>query len=74
MIIIVIVLFVLLGLSDFPQLIKNKNWKTVGVLGGLYAAVFTLAALMSFGVTLPSPLIGIQNFIIDVLHLGYPNP
>ncbi len=74
MIIIVIVLFVLLGLSDFPQLIKNKNWKTVGVLGGLYAAVFTLAALMSFGVTLPSPFIGIQNFIIDVLHLGYPNP
>ena len=74
MFILVIVVFILLALSDFPQLIKSKKWKVVGVLGGLYAMVLTFAVLMSFNVKLPSPFVSIQDFITNVLHLGYPKP
>lgn len=72
MIILVIVIFILLALSDFPKLIKDKKWYEVSVLSCFYVFVFTLAALQSFGVILPSPAKGIQKIIIDVLHLGYP--
>lgn len=72
MIALIIVIFILLGLSDFPKLVHEKKWYTVSLLSCFYVFVFTLAALQSFGVVLPSPIKGIQKFIIDVLHLGYP--
>lgn len=72
MIFLVVVVFALMGLSDFPTLIKNKKWYEVSVLSGLYVFVFILAALQTFGVVLPSPIKGIQSFITNVLHLGYP--
>ena len=72
MIVLVVVIFIILALSDFPELVHNKKWYEVGVLSGLYLFTFTLAALMAFGVTLPSPAKGIQNFIVNILHLGYP--
>lgn len=72
MIVLLTVIFILLALSDFPKLVSDKKWYEVSVLSGLYVCVFTLAALMTLGVTLPSPIKGIQNFITDVLHLGYP--
>jgi hypothetical protein len=74
MIILVIIIFALLALSDFPQLIKNRKWHEVTVLSCLYIFVFTLAVLQSLNVVLPSPAKGIQYFIINVLHLGYPKP
>ncbi len=72
MIIVVILVFVILALSDFPRLIKNKKWYEVTVLSCFYVFVFILAALQSFEVILPSPAKGIENFIVNVLHLGYP--
>ena len=72
MIFLVIVIFVLLALSDFPKLIKDTEWYEVSVLSGFYVFVFILAALQSSGVILPSPTKGIEKFIIEVLHLGYP--
>ncbi len=72
MIVLLIVIFILLALSDFPNLIKERKWYEVFVLSGFYVFVFTLASLMTFGVTLPSPIKGIQYIITDVLHLGYP--
>lgn len=72
MIVLLIFVFVLLGLSDFPPLIKKRKWYEVSVLSGFYVFVLTLAILQSSGVILPSPAKGIQRFIIDVLHLGYP--
>lgn len=72
MVVLVIIIFVLLGISDFPTLIQQKKWYEVSVLAGLYAFVFTLAILQTIGVILPSPVKGIQWFIINVLHLGYP--
>ncbi len=74
MFILVVFIFILLALSDFPRLIKDKKWKMVGILGGFYVVVLTLAILLSFGVTLPSPYVGAQKLIVDVLHLGYPKP
>lgn len=72
MIVLIFVLFILLGLSDFPKLVHEKKWYDVSVLSCYYVFIFTLAALQSFGVILPSPIKGIQKFIIDILHLGYP--
>jgi hypothetical protein len=74
MVFLVIAIFILLALADFPQLIQDRQWKDVGLLGGFYAAVLTLAVLSSLGVTLPSPYVSIQYFIANVLHLGYPKP
>ena len=72
MVVPVILIFALMALSDFPTLIKGKKWYEVSVLSGLYIVVFTLAALQTFGVILPSPIKGIQSFITNVLHLAYP--
>ena len=72
MIVLVAVIFIIMALSDFPKLIKDKKWYEVGILSGLYLCVFTLAALQSSGVVLPSPVKGIQSFITNVLHLAYP--
>jgi hypothetical protein len=74
MIFIVLIVFGLLALSDFPSLIKDKKWYEVTALSCLYVLTITLASLMTFGVTLPSPIKGIEKFIVDVLHLGYPKP
>lgn len=72
MIFLIIVIFILLGLSDFPKLVHDKKWYEVSVLSGFYVCVFTLAVLQSSGVVLPSPIKGIQSFIVNFLHLGYP--
>lgn len=61
-----------MALSDFPKLIHDKKWYEVSVLSGLYAVVFTLAALQTSGIILPSPIKGIESFITNVLHLSYP--
>ncbi len=74
MYILIITIFLLMALSDFPNLIKERAWKTVGILGGFYAVVLTLAVLLSLDITLPSPFVGIEKLIVDVLHLGYPKP
>lgn len=72
MVILVVIVFILLALSDFPKLIKDKKWYEVTVLSGLYAFTFILTVLHTVGVILPSPVKGIQYFIVEVLHLGYP--
>lgn len=74
MIVMVVIIFILMALSDFPKLIHDKKWYETTVLAGIYAIVMSLAVLFAAGVTLPSPIKGIQNFIINVLHLGYPKP
>ncbi len=72
MIVLVVFIFALLALSDFPKLIKDKKWYEVTVLAGFYVFVLTLAVLQAGGVPLPSPVKGIQHLIVEVLHLGYP--
>ena len=32
---------------------------------------FVLSSLYALGIDLPSPLVGIENFLRDVLNLGY---
>lgn len=72
MIALVILIFLIMALSDFPKLIKEKKWYEVSVLSGFYMFVMTLAVLHTAGIILPSPAKAVQKFIIDVLHLGYP--
>lgn len=72
MIMLVILIFTILGLSDFPKLVKEKKWYEVSVLFGFYLFVCTLSVLQSYGIVLPSPIRGIEHFIVNVLHLGYP--
>ncbi|SHH94720.1 hypothetical protein SAMN02745823_01598 [Sporobacter termitidis DSM 10068] len=72
MIFLIILIFIIMALADFPKLIKDKRWYEVTILSGVYIFVFVLAALQTSGVTLPSPIKGLQSFITNVLHLTYP--
>jgi hypothetical protein len=72
LIFLILIIFTLLALSDFPSLIKKKKWPEVSVLSFLYVFVFVLAVLQSGGAALPSPALGIQTFLADVLKLSYP--
>lgn len=71
MIVLVFIIFGLLALSDFPELIKSKKKYEVTVLSILYIFAVTLASMYSLGITIPSPIKWIQSFIVDVLKLGY---
>lgn len=72
MIFLIVVIFAILALADFPKLIKDKKWREAAILGVFYAGTFTLAALQAYDVTLFSPIKMFQKLITDVLHLGYP--
>ncbi len=74
MIILVLIVFGLLALSDFPPLVKSRKWYEVAVLSALYVFALVLAALYTFDVVLPSPIKGVQKLIVDVLKVGYPEP
>jgi len=71
MIIVVIILFFFIAISDFPGLIKYKKWYEVSLLSGFFLFAFVFAIFQSLGATIPSPIKGVEFIIKDVLHLYY---
>ena len=72
MIVLVVMLFGLLALSDFPPLLKSGKRYDIIVLSGLYALGLALVTLQVFDVSFPGPIKGLQILIVDVLKIGYP--
>ncbi|MEL4105833.1 hypothetical protein AAFA46_03165 [Oscillospiraceae bacterium WX1] len=72
MLAVVIIIFALMALADFPRLIREKKRKEITVLLGFYGAVTTLAVIFVLKGSLPSPLTGVKYLLVNVLHLGYP--
>ncbi|NLM83387.1 MAG: hypothetical protein GX189_01600 [Clostridiales bacterium] len=74
LIVLVILVFVLLGIADFPELISKKQWKETIILGVFYAGVFILAILQVTRGEIPSPMMAIHYFIDKCLHMSFPPP
>lgn len=72
--ILVVGVFALLALSDFPPIIKEKKWYELAILSVLYLCVLSLAILQSMQIHIPSPMKGAQFVISELLGLKYPNP
>lgn len=71
MIVILILVFVLIALADFPVLLKKNKKREFVILLIFYILAFTISAMQVFGVKIPSPVPGIKFFIKDVLGLKY---
>jgi uncharacterized protein with PQ loop repeat len=70
MIALIVILFLLLALVDFPKLIRSKNWYEVSVLSAFFFSAFVLAILQSYGITV-NPIKGAESIIKDMLHINY---
>jgi hypothetical protein len=68
----VILAFLIISFIELPDLIKEKNKKKELILVcSILCFGFILSSLYAFGVELTSPVIAIDNFLINVLNLGY---
>lgn len=74
LIVLVVFIFILLGLADFPELISSRRWYEAAVLACLYVGVFILAILQATRGHIPSPMKAIHNVIENYLNLSYPPP
>jgi len=72
LIVLIVVVFIILGLADFPELISSRRWYEVAVLACLYAGVFILAVLQATRGQIPSPMKAIHYVVENYLHLSYP--
>jgi phage-related holin len=67
----IIIVFILIALADFPSLIRHKKWYEFTVLSVFFLSAFVLAVLQSLGIPIPSPMKGVAYIIHNVLHLSY---
>lgn len=67
----VILVFLIISFIDLPDLIKVNSKKELIVVCSILCFGFILSSLYAIGIDLPSPLVGIENFLSDVLNLGY---
>jgi multisubunit Na+/H+ antiporter MnhC subunit len=74
LVVLVIVVFLLIGIADFPELISKKKWKEIIVLAVCYAGVFILAIMLVTRGEIPSPMKAIHHFVDTYLKLSYPPP
>ncbi|WP_052446799.1 hypothetical protein [Candidatus Soleaferrea massiliensis] len=71
MIFFVIAVFIGIGFLGSRNLIKKKSWREVAVFFILLSFGFTLIALQTLDVKIPSPGEGIRTFFEKVLYLSY---
>lgn len=74
MTVLVVGVFLLLALSDFPQLIQARKWYDAAVLAALYLFVLTMAVMQTLQMTVPSPVKAAQFLISQILGIRYPDP
>ena len=74
MVIMIVVVFIFLGLGDFPKLISTKKSKEIIVLSLLYVGVFVLAIMQATRGSIPSPMKAIHYVIDNYLKLSFPPP
>ncbi len=71
MISLLIPLYILIALFDLFHLKKNKKRYELSILFVFFLSAFVLSVLQAYGITIPSPIKGVQYIIKDVLHFGY---
>ena len=71
MILLLLGVFAVIALTDYPVLIQGKRKKELATLTVFYLLAFVLALLLFFNVKLPSPIQGAQYIIKDILHFSY---
>ena len=67
----VILIFLIISFITLPDVIKGNSKKELMVVCSILCFGFVLSSLYALGIDLPSPLVGIENFLRDVLNLGY---
>ncbi|MBC8586860.1 hypothetical protein [Paratissierella segnis] len=67
----VIIIFLIISFIDLPNLIKKDSKKELIVVCSILCFGFILSSLYALGIDLPSPLVGIENFLKNILKLGY---
>lgn len=71
MIILLLILFAIIAYANIPPLVKKKQWWDLKVYCAFFIVALTLSVLLMMGVSIPSPIKGIQYIIKDLLHLNY---
>lgn len=71
MILLLILFFIGAAWFEVPSLIRKKYFRELTVFSLFLLSAFLLAFLQIIDVKIPSPMIGIEYLIRDVLHLNY---
>lgn len=69
----VILIFLVISWIEVPSLVKEKKKKELVLVSFILCLGFVLSILYVLGINLPSPIVAIENFLKNVLHLGYQN-
>jgi hypothetical protein len=67
----VILIFLIISFITLPDVIKGNSKKELIVVCSILCFGFILSSLYALGIDLPSPVVGIDSFLRDVLNLGY---
>jgi hypothetical protein len=67
MIILVIISYVLLAVYEFIPLYKQKLWKDFWTNAALWTLSFSIAAMISLGIDIPSPAKPIKKVIESII-------
>lgn len=71
MIVLIILVFGVIAVTDVPKLIRLSKAKDIVVYAILFTVALILSLLLSLGVELPSPMLAVQAFMKEVLGLHY---
>lgn len=71
MIFLPIIVFILIALSEIPELVRQKYWPELIVFSFFLLFAFVLSLLTTINVDIPSPERTILHVFKDILHLSY---
>lgn len=63
--------FIIILFIDIPPLIRKKKGKELTLVCFILCFGLVLSILYVSKISLPSPVVAIDNFLKDVLNLGY---
>lgn len=67
----IIFIFIVIGLLEVPDLIKNKYWRELKVFFLLLLVAFILSLFYIIDLPIPNPTKWIEYIVKDILHLNY---
>jgi hypothetical protein len=70
MIILLVLVYIVIGLFQIPNLIKKKYWRDLAAFSCFIIAAFALSLLYSLDINIPSPFIAV-HYVLDALHMHY---
>ena len=63
--------FLIIALIDLPPLIRKKQRRTLIIYALIFFVALGTSLLYAAGAKLPSPLLSLNQFMKEVLHLSY---